>query len=211
VLATATTNSANAIALRGRVLQTAGTVTQLRGVTGVSTLTGGTVSGSSNGGYFSNQLSGGALGTGAIMSAISGDVEATSGTANASNAMIGGRFGSALSGSVSAGRAVGILATAGGSTTGNIGALSVINDPTLTSANVATLGGAVAGAGNGAAIAAINPSTTVGNYAIYSDGRVSLKNIPTFADDAAAGAGSLVSGDLYKTMVGTDLVLKIKM
>lgn len=39
---------------------------------------------------------------------------------------------------------------------------------------------------------------------------VRLNDIPTYADDAAAGVGGLQSGDLYKTMSGTDLLLKIK-
>ncbi len=197
VLATPMDGSANAVALRGRVSQTAGTVGQLRGVSGVSILTGGTVSGSSNGGYFNNQLNGGALGTSAVMSAVSGDVEASSGTANASNAMIGGRFNSALSGSVASGRAIGVLSTAGGSASANIGALSVINDPTLASTNMGVLGAAITGANNGAAIAAINPTKTASNFAIYSDGNVAMKNLPTTGSTALVGIDA--NGNLSTT------------
>jgi hypothetical protein len=35
---------------------------------------------------------------------------------------------------------------------------------------------------------------------------VSLANLPTYADDAAAGAGGLVSGQVYKTAAGAVIV-----
>lgn len=42
---------------------------------------------------------------------------------------------------------------------------------------------------------------------IKSDGTINFANVQTFADDAAAGSGGLVSGDVYKTSAGD---LKIK-
>jgi hypothetical protein len=67
-------------------------------------------------------------------------------------------------------------------------------------------------------------STFMGNTGIGVDGAarklhvkhtgaatsVRLENIPQYANDAAAGLGGLISGDVYCTNVGGDLILKIK-
>jgi hypothetical protein len=39
---------------------------------------------------------------------------------------------------------------------------------------------------------------------------VRIEGLPTFANDAAAGGGGLVTGDLYVSNVGGDLFLKVK-
>lgn len=53
--------------------------------------------------------------------------------------------------------------------------------------------------GNGSNTATIGNSS---NTAVYLKGKANISNVPTYADDAAAGVGGLIAGDIYATVTG---------
>ena len=160
---------------------------------------------------FKATLDGGTLGTigsgtstvGGTMTGVFADALYQKGTVTNANTIVGGRFSAA--GNTNAARSFGVLATATGSSTNNIGILAVANDdinfanssPKLNTAAVRLIGG-------GAAVLAVNPINTGNNRAIYSDGQVQLANLG--ATTATNLVGIDASGNLSTTTLPSPIL-----
>ena len=184
VLATSINSStAKAIALRGRVSQTTGAIGQARGVSGAANITGGDVAGTATGGYFNTAIGGTTLpATNGLMTGVAADAETLgSNTNSASSTFAGARFGADVTAAPTT-HSAGVVATAVGSTSSNVGiAASVTID-------AATLTGMVNAlpAGTNAANYSYAPAGA-SNFASYTDGNVAMKNLPTTGSTALLG------------------------
>lgn len=175
VLATAINSStAKAIAVRGRVFQGTGSIGQARGVSGAANITGGTVNGTATGAYFNTAISGTTLPNNGIMTGVAADAETIGANTNSdSNTFAGARFGANVT-SAPTTHSAGVVATAVGSSASNVG----IAASTTTDAGVLTGKLNALPVGTNVANYSYAPDGT-SNYAIYSDGKVAMQNLPT--------------------------------
>ncbi|MBS1643536.1 MAG: hypothetical protein JST36_00725, partial [Bacteroidetes bacterium] len=179
VLATAENGAALAVGLRSRLLLATGsTATQVRGLS-ANSFVSGTVNSAATGAYFNSKVSGGTLGTNAILSGVSADAEASgSNTVGATNFLVGGRFGADAT-NANAANAMGSLAASAGSNVNNFGSVGVTNDPTF-----AGLGGFLA------SLPSVSPGNTVGIGVLGYNGAAGDNNYAGYfssSNDAPTG------------------------
>ena len=184
VLATSVNSgTAKAVALRGRVSQTTGSIGQARGVSGAANITGGNVAGTATGGYFNTYVAGATVATDGLVTGVAADAEAGANagiTTATNNTFAGARFGADVAGTPDA-HSAGVVATAVGSTASNVGiAASATTDAAALTTAVNALP-----AGSSAAIYSLNPlaatisGAATNNNAIVSDGGVKMTNLGT--------------------------------